>query len=289
MDLPDRNSMAPESQEPRWPAPLLIDESRLSPQSTCPWAWSLVGEDPLTGHRILQAVNCGTWACSYCARQKIRRLAEATNLAAPNRLLTLTVNPKLYDCPRTAFEVTSPQVAELIRSLRLRFQPIEYLRVTELTKQGHPHYHLLCRSPYIPHPVIKAKWESLTGAIIVNIRHVHNSFNAYWYLVKYLAKLHKLEWTDRHVSYSRAFFPPGWNSKFAPSELRMKESFQQHPYVFLCQNAWRETVVQLAPSRWDLHNVMGYRPHQPDLARLGLANRESASILQKPEVQKTLL
>jgi len=128
--------------------------------------------------------------------------------AEPNRLLTLTVDPALYVSPRHAWEETRTCVPLLIRRLRKRFGPVDYLRVTEVTKAGWPHYHLLVRSGFLPHSVVRQIWNELTGARIVDLRQVTQSFRAYQYLVKYLSKLHKLEWTERHVSYSKNFFPP---------------------------------------------------------------------------------
>ncbi len=152
-------------------------------------------------------VPCKQWACPYCSRRKIARLARLTKLAAPNRMLTLTVDPGLWENPRAAFDGTRRQVPELIRRLRKDFGEIEYLRATELTKNGWPHYHLLIRSGFLPHKVVQRIWAELTGAIIVDLRQVKQTFSAYTYLVKYLSKLHKIEWTERHLSYSKNFFP----------------------------------------------------------------------------------
>lgn len=150
---------------------------------------------------------CKQWKCRFCAEEKIRQLASKTQKAKPNRLLTLTVDPKLWDNPRAAFDGTRRQVSELGRKIRQRHKEFEYLRVTELTRGGWPHYHLLVRSPYLPHSQVKAWWEELTGAIIVDLRQVKGHFDTFYYLVKYLSKLHQIGWTDRHVSYSRHFFP----------------------------------------------------------------------------------
>jgi hypothetical protein len=187
---------------------------------------------------------------------KIKRLAWLTSEAKPNRFVTLTTDVNKYPTPLQAWQDTSAQVPELIRALRKRFGSIEYLRVTELTKAGYPHYHMLLRSAYLPQPVVKAWWESTTGNSIVDVRKVNNSFNAYWYLVKYLTKLHKLEWTERHVSYSKHFFQQAADDIPVTWELCEKHRNTTHPHEFLMKHFANERVMQLRPGRWLL-------PHAP--------------------------
>ena len=285
MDVPQPTPRHDSPQPAFQPRDLLIRENVLGDYQICPWAWSLIGNDPNSGHLILQAVSCGTWPCPVCSRSKIRRLADACVHAAPNRLLTLTVDPKLHSTPRIAFDATSKQVPELIRRLRLKFPPVEYLRVTELHKSGYPHYHLMVRSPYLPHPVIKAAWIDLTGAEIVNVRQVKDSFRAYYYLAKYLSKLHSIEWTERHVSYSRDFFMPGWNSKPQGESLVNKARDARHPHQYLCENFYDATVTQLSPYRWDINDIYQSPAHNVELlgARPRLPPRLVHSLQQRPE------
>jgi hypothetical protein len=216
----------------------------------CPWATSLTGLDSETTQLLLIALPCKRWGCPICARQKVRVLAAKTQLAAPNRLLTLTIDPKKYNAPRDAFEATAPLVPELIRLLRKRFGQIEYLRVTEVTKAGWPHYHLLIRSSFIPQPVVKAAWNKLTGAIIVDLRQVQKSFSAFTYLVKYLTKLHRLEWTERHVSYSRSFFPEECNAARPKSNLTHIERIKEHPYTYMYSWFPGQCLTQIRSGAW---------------------------------------
>lgn len=174
---------------------------------SCPHAMTLEAYSKTFRCTVWIPLECKQWKCRWCSEQKIKRLARRTEEAKPNRLLTLTVDPKLWENPRASFDGTRRKVSELTKKLRDRFGEVEYLRVTELTRNGWPHYHLLVRSDYIPHSVAKSLWEGLTGATIVDLRRVKNKHDTFFYLVKYLSKLHSLGWTDRHVSYSRGFFP----------------------------------------------------------------------------------
>lgn len=200
----------------------------------CPHSQTLIAYSLTFQATVLFALPCRTWSCRVCAETKIKAMAIAVQLAAPNRLLTLTVDPALYLSRKEAWEKTRKCVPILIRRLRKKFGEIEYLRVTEVTKAGWPHYHLLVRSSFLPHSVVKAYWSELTGARIVDLRQVTKSFSAYKYLVKYLSKLHKLEWTERHVSMSRGFAP---KKKWEPEiELNTAEPefIRSHPaYVIM--------------------------------------------------------
>jgi hypothetical protein len=216
----------------------------------------------------LIGITCKTWSCSFCSRMKIRRLAALTKLAGPNRLLTLTVNPKLYSSPRQAFEATASFVPELMKVLRKRFGEVEYLRVTEVTKNGFPHYHLLLRSAFIPQPVVKKEWEKLTRATIVDLRQVKESFGAYSYLVKYLTKMHKLEWTERHVSYSRSFFQKESMKPLPPAGYVNMTRDPLHPYAYLAR--WYEglPVQQIGPHHWLLNVASHDKPREIDYETL---------------------
>jgi len=212
---------------------LICNPATLWALSICPAAQTLLAHDIDYDENLVITLPCKQWSCRYCAHRKIATLAAKTALAEPNRLLTLTVNPALYEEPRHAFDSTRRQIPVLFAQLRIRFEEVEYLRVTEATRLGWPHYHCMVRSPYLPHPVIRDAWAKLTGATIVDIRQVTKCFKAYFYLMKYLSKIHSLEWTERHVSTSKGFFrpePPGQERK---RNLFGKTIVPQHPYNYL--------------------------------------------------------
>lgn len=213
----------------------------------CPHSQTMSAFDLDRNESLLYALPCNEWSCRHCARRKTSLLAHRTASAKPNRLCTLTVDPKLHANPRAAFDATRRQVPEWIRVMRSKFGEVEYLRVTELHKSGYPHYHLLIRSRYIPHPCARDEWFLLTGASIVDIRAVKKKFNCYTYLLKYLTKLHHIEWTGRHVSYSRGFFPPNEDSRFAPHRLELKKIHNCHPSTLIMEYHSREFVEKLTP------------------------------------------
>ncbi|MHC4620768.1 MAG: rolling circle replication-associated protein, partial [Planctomycetota bacterium] len=201
----------------------------------CPDAQTFTAYAKGSTEQLIFPLPCKRWTCRACAEIKIKRLAIIVQEASPSRLLTLTVDPSLYTTKREAFDATRRCVSVLIRTLRKKFGSIEYLRVTEVTRAGWPHYHLLIQSGFLPHAVVKAEWFKLTGARIVDLRQVTKTWSAYRYLVKYLSKLHKLEWTERHVSMSKGFDTTPKQKHQDGLELYEGEFHPQHPAQFMSQ------------------------------------------------------
>lgn len=189
---------------------------------------------------------CKQWSCRTCAEKKISHLARRCSAALPNRLLTLTIDPALWDEPRHAFDGTRRNVPELFRRLRRQFGEVEYLKVTELTKRGWPHYHALVRSGFLPHSVVRDVWADLTGATIVDLRKVEDRFQTYLYLVKYLAKMHDLKWTKRHVSYSRGFFKDKPHEQRNDLELTEGKILETHPATLAYHQFRHSEIVEIA-------------------------------------------
>jgi len=212
----------------------------------CPYAQTLSAYSTTHSLPVLFVLPCKRWSCQVCARAKITKLAHSVRAAKPTRLLTLTIDPSLYVSPRHAWEETRRCVPLLIRNLRTLYGSVEYLRVTEVTKAGWPHYHLLVRSGYLPHPVVRKIWNELTGARIVDLRPVTKCFKAYEYLVKYLSKLHKLDWTERHVSYSRNFFPKDDWEPDSPLSYGDETFHSFHPANYVAEHCLGATLHRLS-------------------------------------------
>lgn len=246
--------------------------------SVCPSAQTLIYLSNETGALTLWPVSCKRWGCPYCAPRKVRRLAFLTHAAQPNRWIRLGVNPALYSAgpdgqspQEMAWRDTSPKVPELCRRLAKDYGKIDYLRVCEIhngtTKYaeletpgkalGFPHYHAMLRSNYLPQKRVSQVWGHLTGAPVVWVAKIDQSFSSFRYLTKYLTKLHRLEWTNRHVSYSRDFFPPEATEKLARPVQTVISRSKTHPWKYMTDNyAWQKIAINAdgtytLPSRKD--------------------------------------
>lgn len=234
------------------PRRLLCDPAELKKNPTCRWATSWRGVHPVTGKLTLFGSTCKRWGCPYCANVKIKRLAWLTAAAKPNRALTLTTKTDTGDTPRQMFETVAPKVSEFVRALRKRFGEIEYLRVTEAGRAGFPHFHLLLRSDFLPHKVMKQTWKDLTGFSIIYVQKVTDTFRSYYYLTKYLSKMSQMDWTDRHVSYSRQFFPEELTERNIRVDYENVATFETHPLQYLAEHYPGEEVEDLGNLRWEL-------------------------------------
>ena len=136
-------------------------------------------------------------------------------------------------------------------------------------QSGYPHYHLIVRSQYLPQQVVKKEWQALTGAQIVDIREVKQFFNSFQYLVKYLTKLHRVQWTDRHVTYSKGFFPVPITDDPGADEWKTLQSTSVHPLEYIRLEYDGRMLNQLAPLTFELPGRPGYfvAPHPEEKPR----------------------
>ncbi|HTX55255.1 MAG TPA: hypothetical protein VMD08_17760 [Candidatus Baltobacteraceae bacterium] len=222
----------------------------------CPWAKTIAYYDEATDQKRAAPINCKRWGCAYCAPRKIRKLAFLTHGANPNRWIRLGVLPSRYETPEAAWRHTSPLVPQLFRRLKKHYGEIEYLRVAEIhngtTKYaelqdpgkalGFPHYHAMLRCGYIPQKALSETWGQMTEAPVVWISKIDQSFSSFRYLTKYLTKLHRLEWTDRHVSYSRNFFQPEDLERITFAPKRIIERSELHPWKYLTDHYGEQEI-----------------------------------------------
>lgn len=242
--------------DPRHP-----DWPETCPYATTAWSWSLERKAA-----VLHALVCGRWGCSYCGPRKARKLAHRVGQANPNRMLTLTVDPARWDSPRAAYDGTRRKITPLIQRLRKQCGNIEYMRVLELHKSGYPHYHLIIRSDYISHHLIKHAWADLTGATIVDVRKLHNSTHAARYTTKYLCKQTYVPWTNRRVTTSRNFFPPADHSKDGCLDLVDRLWDDCHPWL-AAQIKWPGRIIrQIGSDLWMIDDLAEHEQRENSTA-----------------------
>jgi len=144
----------------------------------------------------LAGSTCHDRFCTPCAAERSRTIA--TNVAAKLgtdgcRFLTLTV--------REGADGLRPAVAHLYASFRrLQRKRFWTRRVTggaafleikwnQPSQRWHPHLHCLLDGKYLPHPTIKAAWNTITGgSYIVDIRPCKGPAAITRYVTKYASK-----------------------------------------------------------------------------------------------------
>lgn len=217
---------------------------------TCPYASTTIAFSEFFNSTIIMAVTCKRWGCRYCGEKKARELGMRVQTAKPNKLITLTVNPRAYETPRAAYEDTRRKLSELSKVIRRENGEFEYLRILEVTKKGWPHYHLVARSGYIKQKWISDVWNSLTGAPIVDIRAIKQLDNVYFYVMKYLCKQKYIPWTNRRVSWSRNFFPPKEKYEKGAWKLTAKRWTADHPEITIGSDFLGSVCTKVAADAW---------------------------------------
>ena len=138
----------------------------------------------------VRPLRCKRWKCEHCRQRRSRDLWHKANNGQPDMFLTLTKPPKEGQSPEDA----AVDFVEEFRGLRqflcrrLGRTKLTFLAVFEAHESGHPHLHVLLRSPYISRELILEWWQQRTGGIMVDIRRVHNPRQRASYVSKYVAK-----------------------------------------------------------------------------------------------------
>lgn len=144
------------------------------------------GENGLSARPL----RCRAWTCDHCAPQRKKQLIALGFAGKPNRFLTLTVNPALYNSQARRAEMLSRAWRLLRKRIRRKFHwdRVPFLAVVERQKSGEPHLHILLRCPYLPQAWISEQMRDLIGAPIVDIRWITDQGRVAAYIVKYCGK-----------------------------------------------------------------------------------------------------
>jgi len=224
----------------------------------CPFSRTLHGFSLRLRLWCVIALPCKRWGCRICGERKMTRLGWRCADARPNRLITLTIDTKLWSTPRTAYDGTKGKVTALAVRLRRVYEEFEYFKVLEVTKKGWPHYHLIVRSPYIPQAELSDLWSDLTGATIVDVRAIRRTADVYYYVVKYLGKQRHIPWTNRRVSWSKNF----WNDpEFDPPpslELTQIAIIREHPRDVISKHYHPFRLQSRSSTMWCVEESEGF-------------------------------
>ncbi|MBA7550793.1 hypothetical protein ES705_43316 [subsurface metagenome] len=136
-------------------------------------------QEPETGSTSLATL------CVISARKRKRayhRIMSGLQANGAYKFLTLTSSP---DSPEDMQRSWRKLIMRLQRRGLLKDG---YIRVTEYTHAGRPHYHIIFRGDYIEQRWISSLWALIHQAPIVYITRVHSKRGISGYLGKYLAK-----------------------------------------------------------------------------------------------------
>jgi hypothetical protein len=153
------------------------------PHHTCPIAGWIVKD----GKAI--PVHCDRWDCSFCCREKGKKVWVKIKKSAASEYIRLMTLPFHIHPGRTwqeAIEDSGKILNRFFGYLRRKFPGFKYLWVREVGRKSNMvHFHVLVNR-YLPAYVLRRVWLRHGGGYIVDIGKIRCSAN---YVCKYLAKL----------------------------------------------------------------------------------------------------
>jgi hypothetical protein len=142
------------------------------------------------GYKTVATLRCKRWSCPECGPRRCRDLQWRAKNASPTIFLTLTI--------RRGFAATPDLQAKalvdgwrMLRQYLMRWygwDKLPFLAVVEKHKSGWPHLHVLLRSKYIDHRLIRDWWTARFNSPRIWIEAVTDQQKAAVYVSKYLAK-----------------------------------------------------------------------------------------------------
>lgn len=149
----------------------------------------LLQKETKTGDRI-KPLPCRSWSCENCWPKRRKQLIATAIAGAPNKMLTLTVNPSVGDSPidrrrrlHEAWVILRKRMAR-----RMKVKHIPYIAFVEKTQAGEPHLHILLRCGYIPFKWYSANMRKLLKAPHIWINKIGSVKRAAFYVTKYCTK-----------------------------------------------------------------------------------------------------
>lgn len=143
-----------------------------------------------TKRTVFTRMYCKRWNCPDCGPRRAWQLqqdiAENAKKHDLSRLMTLTLDPRRIR--GDPYKHINESWRKLREAFRRKFKrPLSFIAVTEFTKKGLPHKHVLI-DEFIKQSWLSQRWQNLGGGRIVDIRKIGDMENVARYVGKYLTK-----------------------------------------------------------------------------------------------------
>jgi hypothetical protein len=154
-------------------------------------------------------IGCGLWKCPLCAKRKANHWIARIRNEDAQLFITLTLNPATIPPEVTPQKQIYRAFSKLVKRIRDKRGPFEYVATLEFTKRGLPHLHVIARSRYIPQKWLSQQAQQSGLGKICYIKKVDSAGRAVRYIAKYLLKAAdatEFEAGTRRIRASRGFF-----------------------------------------------------------------------------------
>lgn len=149
---------------------------------------TVVNANPNEGRA--HALKCKRWSCQQCNPDCRRNVIGRAKEGNPNVFLTLTCKHDKYSTPDEAARDMKRALVLFRRKLQREhgIEKLPFIVVFEKHKDGFPHMHILCRMPYVHWRKLRAYWEAIIGAYMVDVRFIKKKTQVLFYVTKYIGK-----------------------------------------------------------------------------------------------------
>jgi len=193
--------------------------------------WSLVKSEPEL--RQVRCLYCRSWGCDVCQPKRKSQVIALALSGDPQRFITLTAKPDSIRDPIDQRGDLSHAWAVIVKRLKRKHPnlKIEYFVMTEATKAGQPHLHILFRGPWVPQRQLSAWMGELTNSPVVDIRVVKNGKDVANYVAKYIGKeparfgTYKRYWTSEGYELDKSQKPVKDKTDPFPWRVDMRPRF----------------------------------------------------------------
>lgn len=227
---------------------------------------SLVKHDRQTV--VVKPLRCKCWGCSHCVHVRRRDLWHKAVNGNPRIFLTLTMKPEDGATPDTQAKALVVHFRMLRQYLmrKLKRRSPTFLAVIEAHESGWPHLHILLRTGFIHHRLIRAWWEAHTGSFQIDIRLAKGKRQVASYVSKYISKN-----PGRFEHVKRYWCSQDWDPPKKEKNANLNdeycwwESISLHPLGLARAAFWDGATVRCENDSWVIE-----RWSQSDRTRWGI-------------------
>lgn len=183
-----------------------------------PTGHDLCGRGVIVGYsddgatRAIIPLCCCRWDCPRCARWKRKAWTARIISGKPQRWITLTMrNDEEHPLAQQA-RVALDAWPKFVKIIRQEFGTFEYVRCSQVGKNGGFHFHVPYRGEYMPQQWLSKVWQSLTGSFRVHIANMPTTGKIAAYVARYVARdaalTHDTFPDHRIITMSRHYLDP---------------------------------------------------------------------------------
>ncbi len=209
----------------------------------------------------VRPLRCKCWGCDHCVHQRRRDLWHKAVKGKPRLFLTLTMAPTPGSTPDQQAKELVVHFRMLRQFLmrRLKRRSPTFLAVVEAHQSGWPHLHILVRSGFIHHRLIREWWESRTGSYQIDIRLAKGPRQVASYVSKYISKN-----PARYEHVKRYWCSQDWDPPASDSleprgeEFAWWEAVTLHPLAMARAAFYDGAHVAVEGDRWTITGWSGF-------------------------------